>query len=224
MKTQKSLAAIVILTLSFVLLASGCATPKKGTAIGAGTGAGVGAIIGGLGAGWKGAALGAAAGAATGAAVGNYLDKQASELGEVADTKRVEDGVLVNLKSDLLFDVGKATVKPTAHGQLVQLGQVLAKYKDDRISVEGFTDSTGSVGLNNALSRQRADAVREILLSEGVRSEQILVFGFGESRPVASNKTATGRQLNRRVDLIIDVPQEKKAGLEKNQSRVPAGH
>ena len=212
----------VALMVSIVLYATGCATPGKNTAIGSGAGAGVGAAIGALGAGGKGAALGALAGAATGAVVGNYLDKQAAELQEIADTKRVEDGILVNVKSDLLFDTGSSQVKTKAGDQLVQLGNVLAKYKADRIRVEGFTDSTGSAAFNDKLSRQRADAVREVLLSEGVKPDQILVFGYGESRPVASNSTPQGRQLNRRVDLIIDVPQEKQAEVEKSRARVPA--
>ncbi|MBI3557712.1 MAG: OmpA family protein [Deltaproteobacteria bacterium] len=198
---------VLVVGILAAVFASGCTSPEKRTGIGAGVGAGTGAIIGGLGAGWKGAAIGAAAGAATGAAVGNYLDKQAKELAEVAATRRVKDGILVDLKSDLLFDVGSSQVKPKARQQLQQLGQILVKYPDDRIRVEGFTDSTGTATLNEVLSRQRADSVREILQSQGVRSDQILVFGYGESRPIASNTSPTGRQLNRRVDLIIDVPQ-----------------
>src|SRR5438045_1464349 len=131
--------ALALLICTFVTIA-GCATPGKRTAVGAGGGAAAGAAIGGAAAGWKGAGLGALAGAATGAAVGNYLDKQANELSKVADTKRVKDGILVNLKNDLLFQTGSATLKNEAVNELTELGQILTKYPDDRIRIAGYTD------------------------------------------------------------------------------------
>jgi outer membrane protein OmpA-like peptidoglycan-associated protein len=191
-----------------------CASPGKDTAIGAGAGAGGGAAIGGIIGGWKGAAIGAGVGAAAGAAVGNYLDKQKKELEQVAATKKEKDGLLVKLKSDLLFDVGSSTLKPEAVSQLTELGNILAKYEKDRIKVGGFTDNTGTAESNLALSNERAQAVRSVLTSTGVKDDRILVFPFGESQPIASNATAQGRQQNRRVELKIDVPAEdaKKMG------------
>src|SRR6266404_9343616 len=101
------------LMVAFVAAAlEGCATPGERTAIGAGGGAAVGAGVGAIAGGWKGAAIGATVGGLAGGAVGNYLDKQAEELKEVAEnTKRTKDGILVELKSKLLFNTDSAVLK-----------------------------------------------------------------------------------------------------------------
>jgi outer membrane protein OmpA-like peptidoglycan-associated protein len=195
------------LTLVPVLVLAACATPGKRTAIGAGGGAAVGAGVGAIAGGWQGAVIGAAAGGLVGGAVGNVLDKQAEELKQVAEnTKRTEDGILVDLKSKLLFTTDSAVLKPDAVEQVAKLGEILAKYPEDRIRVQGHTDSTGSVAHNEELSLRRAQAVRDVLVSRGVKQDQILVEGVGPSRPVADNVTAAGRARNRRVELHIDVP------------------
>src|SRR5712671_7595401 len=197
--------------LTFCFLASlavACATPGKRTAIGAGGGAAVGAGVGAIAGGWKGAAIGAAIGGLAGGAAGNYLDKQAQELKAVAEnTKRTEDGILVDLKSKLLFNSDSSVLKPEAVEQIAKLGDILAKYPEDRIRVQGHTDSTGSVSHNEELSMRRAQSVREVLVSRGVKPGQMLVEGVGEAHPIADNKTATGRAQNRRVELHIDIPQ-----------------
>jgi outer membrane protein OmpA-like peptidoglycan-associated protein len=195
-------------TLVPLLALVACATPGERTAIGAGGGAAVGAGVGALAGGWKGAIIGAAAGGVVGGAVGNLLDKQAQELKEVAEnTKRTEDGILVDLKSKLLFTSDSAVLKPEAVEQVAKLGDILAKYPQDRIRVQGHTDSTGSAAHNEELSLRRAQAVRDVLVSRGVQSAQVLVEGAGASRPIADNKTAEGRAANRRVELHIDVPE-----------------
>jgi outer membrane protein OmpA-like peptidoglycan-associated protein len=188
---------------------SGCASPGKRTGIGAGAGALGGAAIGGVLGGWKGAAIGGAIGAATGGGVGNYLDKQAQELEKVAETKRTDEGVMVKLKNDVLFDTGKAEVKDQARTQLSQVGAILAKYPQDRIRVAGYTDSTGKTEFNKKLSEERAQAVKAVLVSQGVKEEQLMYKGFGEDSPAAGNDTAAGRAKNRRVELNIDVPEDK---------------
>jgi outer membrane protein OmpA-like peptidoglycan-associated protein len=197
----------LIITSLAVLAVAGCATAGKRTAIGAGGGAAAGAGVGALVGGWKGAAIGAGVGALAGGSVGLYLDKQARELEEVAETKRTENGVLVRMKSEILFDSGSAALKPEAIAQLEKIGAILAKYSDDRVRVEGHTDATGSVGVNEELSQRRADAVRRVLLGRGVTDAQITALGMGKSRPIADNATAAGRAANRRVELHIDVPQ-----------------
>ena len=194
----------------FVLISStlsGCASDQKNTGTGALAGGGAGALIGGLAGGAKGAFIGGALGAAAGGGVGAYLDNQQKELKQVADAKRTQEGIVVNLKNDLLFQPGKSDLKPGAVQQLAQLGDILAKYKDDRIRVEGFTDSTGTISTNEALSRERAQAVEDVLLSHGVKPDQIVALGRGDSAPVASNDSLVGRSQNRRVELHIDVPQ-----------------
>jgi len=200
---RKSLIFIV-----FTVLAAACATPGKRTAIGAGGGAAAGAGVGAIVGGWKGAAIGAAVGGVAGGAVGNYLDKQAEELKQVAETtKRTQDGILVDLKSKLLFTTDSAVLKPEAVEMVAKLGDILAKYAEDRIRIAGFTDSTGTVAHNEELSLRRAKAVRDVLEERGVKVEQMMVQGMGPQRPVASNGTAAGRAQNRRVELHIDVPE-----------------
>jgi len=192
-----------------IAILAGCATPGARTAVGAAGGAGVGAGVGAVAGGWKGAAIGAAIGGVAGGAVGNYLDKQARELKEVAEnTKRTEDGILVDLKSKLLFKSDSALLKPEAVDQIAKLGDILVKYPEDRIRIQGHTDSTGSVSHNEELSMRRAQSVREVLVNRGVKPEQMLVEGVGEAHPIADNRTAAGRSQNRRVELHIDIPQD----------------
>src|SRR6266481_6406786 len=191
----------------FAVLAA-CATPGTRTAVGAAGGAGVGAGVGAVAGGWKGAAIGAVIGGIAGGAVGNYLDKQAEELKQVAETtKRTQDGILVDLKSKLLFTTDSAVLKPEAVEMVAKLGDILAKYPQDRIRIAGFTDSTGTVAHNEELSLRRAKAVRDVLRERGVKSEQMIVEGVGPQRAVATNATAAGRAQNRRVELHIDVPE-----------------
>ena len=198
--TKVLLAAALVVTTS-------CATAGKRTAIGAGAGAAAGAGLGALLGGGKGAIIGAGVGALAGGSVGLYLDKQAKELEEIAETKRTENGVLVRMKSEILFDSGSAVLKPEAITQIEKVGDVLAKYSDDRIRVEGHTDAVGSKKSNEELSLRRADAVKRVLLGRGVKEAQITALGMGEEHPIADNGTADGRKQNRRVELHIDVPQ-----------------
>lgn len=184
----------------------GCGTAGKRTAIGAGGGALAGAGIGALLGGGKGAAIGAGVGALTGGSVGLYLDKQHKELEKVAETTRTEQGLLVNFKGEILFDTGSAVLKQSAIDELSSVGDILAKYKDDRVKVMGYTDSTGSLKVNEELSQRRAEAVRKVLLGRGVAEPQITALGMGPQNPIADNATADGRQRNRRVELVIDVP------------------
>jgi len=197
------------LMVAFIAVAlGGCATPGERTAIGAGGGAAVGAGIGAIAGGWEGAAIGAVVGGIAGGAIGNYLDKQAQELQQVANARRTESGILVDLKSSLLFSTDSAVLKPAAVEQLARLGDILAKYPDDRIRIQGHTDSTGSAAHDEELSLRRAEAVRDVLASRGVNPRQMLVEGVGAARPIADNSTAEGRAENRRVELYIDVPQK----------------
>src|SRR3989449_6028134 len=164
------------LMVAFVVAAlEGCATPGERTAIGAGGGAAVGAGIGAIAGGWEGAAIGAVVGGVAGGAIGNYLDKQEQELRQISDTRRTEDGILVNLRSSLLFSYDSAVLKPAAVEQLAQLGDILASYPEDRIRIEGHSDSEGTVAHNEELSLRRAEAVRDLLASRGVNPRQMLV-------------------------------------------------
>jgi outer membrane protein OmpA-like peptidoglycan-associated protein len=195
----------VAATLAAVL-AAGCGTAGKRTAIGAGVGGAAGAGVGALVGGKKGALIGLGVGALAGGSVGLYLDKQKKELEKIAEVKKTENGLLVQMKNDILFDTGSDGVKAEGVTDLAKMGDILAKYADDRVRIEGHTDSTGDTKLNQALSERRAHAVKTVLVSRGVREEQITVVGLGETRPVADNASTDGRAKNRRVELHIDVP------------------
>jgi outer membrane protein OmpA-like peptidoglycan-associated protein len=199
--TTRIAAALTMLTLL-----AGCATPGKDTAIGAGVGGLLGAGVGALAGGGKGALIGLGVGALAGGSVGLYLDKQRQDLEKVAQVTKTENGLLVQLASDILFDVDSAVLKPEAVDQLTKVGDIIAKYGDDRVRIEGHTDAQGAAAYNEELSLRRADAVRRVLLSRGVQEKQMLVLGLGEARPVADNQSAAGRARNRRVELHIDVP------------------
>ena len=196
-----------LFVMSALVVLGGCATPGKNTAIGAGAGAAVGAGVGAIAGGWEGAAIGAVVGGVAGGAIGNYLDKQEQELRQISDTRRTEDGILVNLRSSLLFSYDSAVLKPAAVEQLAQLGDILARYPEDRIRIEGHSDLEGTVAHNEELSLRRAEAVRDLLASRGVNPRQMLVIGVGAARPIASNATEEGRAENRRVEIHIDLPQ-----------------
>jgi outer membrane protein OmpA-like peptidoglycan-associated protein len=197
-----SLTRMKKLILMIPLLA--CATPGEKTAIGAGAGAATGAVVGGALDGWKGAAVGAAVGGVAGGAAGNILDRQAAELKQKdANTKRTADGILVQLKEDLLFETNSDVLKPQAVEHLAAIGDILAKYPQNKIEVRGYADSTGGVAYNEALSLRRAEAVRKVLVERGVKDAQVLAIGMGQKEPVASNTTPGGRAKNRRVELHI---------------------
>jgi len=200
--------AVLLCTLGAFLLAA-CTTPGKRTAIGAGAGAAVGAGAGALiskatgGKAGTGALIGGIAGLAAGGALGNYYDKQAKELAAIADVVKGENGIQVFLKNDILFDVGSAVLSTDAIATLNDLNRVLKKYPKNRIVVQGYTDSTGSDSYNLQLSKQRAQAVYNHLLSNGLKTLSITYVGYGEANPVASNDTEAGRAQNRRVVLSI---------------------
>ncbi len=86
------------------------------------------------------------------------------------------------------------------------MGDIIAKYSDDRIRIYGYTDSVGGKAYNEELSLRRADAVKRVLVGRGVQEKQITALGMGEAQPVTSNDSAAGRKKNRRVELHIDVP------------------
>jgi outer membrane protein OmpA-like peptidoglycan-associated protein len=137
------------------------------------------------------------------AELGAELKRLESELADMR-TKQTDRGWILTLKNELLFDAGGATLKPGAQRALDNLGQFLTKYPDRDIAIEGFTDSTGTKELNQQLSEKRAWAVKAALVARGIQSTRIDARGYGPSFPVASNGTPTGRQLNRRVEIVID--------------------
>jgi outer membrane protein OmpA-like peptidoglycan-associated protein len=110
---------------------------------------------------------------------------------------------LVLTLGDVLFDTGRAELNPGSSRKLDQLAQFLSEHKERRVQIDGFTDSVGSDSYNEELSRRRADAVKSALLTRGIDSSRISTQGYGKAYPVANNSDSGGRQLNRRVEVVI---------------------
>jgi OmpA-OmpF porin, OOP family len=123
---------------------------------------------------------------------------------ELADLKgkKTDRGVVVTL-GDVLFDTGKATLKPGAYSTIERLASVLKEDSSRKVMIEGHTDSVGTDEYNQSLSERRAESVQAALFERGVEASQISTVGKGETTPVASNDTAAGRQQNRRVELVF---------------------
>jgi outer membrane protein OmpA-like peptidoglycan-associated protein len=124
------------------------------------------------------------------------------QLNTILETRETARGLIVNM-SDVLFDFGKFTLKPGAREKLAKIAGIIVSHPGLKLQVEGHTDSVGGDDLNQRLSEQRANAVREYLVGQSVADDSITARGFGKARPVATNDTASGRQLNRRVELVV---------------------
>jgi outer membrane protein OmpA-like peptidoglycan-associated protein len=127
------------------------------------------------------------------------LQAQVAEL-QAAETER---GWILTLGGDLLFDPGNATIKAGGRRALANLARLMREHPERKIVVEGFTDDRGSAAANQRLSERRAQAVRDVLVKDGIDPERIDARGFGATYPVASNGDPGGRQLNRRVEIVI---------------------
>jgi len=110
---------------------------------------------------------------------------------------------LVLTLGDVLFDTGRSELNPGSSRKLDQLAQFLSEHKERRVQIDGFTDSVGTDSYNEELSRRRADAVKSALLVRGIDSSRISTQGYGKAYPVANNTDSGGRQLNRRVEVVI---------------------
>jgi len=118
--------------------------------------------------------------------------------------KETADRIDMQLQGEVLFDTNQAVIKPTAAESLKKVALVLATFPDGKVTVTGYADSRGSDAVNMKLSRDRAEAVKTWLLAKsGVSSERVTAMGMGEEAPAASNETAAGRELNRRVEISV---------------------
>jgi outer membrane protein OmpA-like peptidoglycan-associated protein len=121
---------------------------------------------------------------------------------DALNAKPTDRGLVLTL-GDVLFDTGKAGLNPGASRNLDQLVQFLTEHGDRRVEIDGYTDSVGTESFNLDLSQRRADTVKAVLVSRGIDSSRIASRGYGKDFEVASNSEAGGRQLNRRVEIVI---------------------
>ena len=216
----------IIITLSAVTLAmgglSGCANmneTQRDTGMGAAIGAVAGGLIGAATAGGnkgKSAATGAAVGAALGAG-GGYLwsqnmQKQRAEMEQatagtgIGISQTTDNQLKVDIPADVSFDVGRYAIKPNMRPVLDRLASTLNQHPVTTVTIIGHTDSTGSDAVNDPLSINRAASTRDYLVQRGVSAQRIAVDGRGSRQPVADNSTASGRAMNRRVEIFIAEP------------------
>ena len=124
------------------------------------------------------------------------------QLNEVLQTRDTPRGLVVNM-ADVLFETGKYNLSTDAQLKLAKLCGIIQAHPGLNLAIEGHTDTTGSEEFNLKLSQQRADAVRQFLISQGLSADTITSRGLGEDSPIADNATAAGRKLNRRVEIIV---------------------
>jgi outer membrane protein OmpA-like peptidoglycan-associated protein len=135
-------------------------------------------------------------------------DKQAlrasllEQFNRILETKDTPRGLVVTM-TDVLFDTGKYNLRPEAREGLAKLSGIVLAHPGLKLEIEGHTDSTGSDELNQKLSEQRAEGVREYLIEQGLDRGSLTAKGFGKTMPIASNQSAAGRQKNRRVEMIV---------------------
>ncbi len=125
-----------------------------------------------------------------------------NQLNQVLETRDSDRGLVVNMP-DVLFDSGQYTLKPAARERLARVAGIVTAYPELRFEIEGHTDSTGSDDYNWQLSEKRAASVRDYLVNAGVSINSVIARGFGKTSPIASNSTAEGRKLNRRVEMVV---------------------
>lgn len=225
---MKRITPVVAIVLSASLL-FGCKTwqgmdnTKKGGVIGVGGGAATGAIIGkAAGNTALGAIIGAAVGGTAGVLIGKKMDKQAQEIkSEVpnATVERVGEGINVTFASGVLFGFDKSDLTSTAQQNIQQLTQILNKYPDTYVRVEGHTDTTGTDAYNNGLSERRAKAVASYLQGQGVSGSRIQSFWYGSKQPVAPNNSDANRAKNRRVEFSIYANEKMKSDAQKESGQ-----
>ncbi len=183
-------------------------------AIGAGIGALAGAAVGyatntsSSEQGRRNALIGAGVGALAGAGVGSYMDRQAAELeAELRNTgvsvTKAGDRIILNMPGGITFPSAGYDVNASFYPTLGSVAKVLKKYDQTLIDVSGHTDSDGTDAYNLELSQRRAASVSNYLVGQGVLGQRLIVRGYGESQPIASNANAAGKAQNRRVEIQI---------------------
>ncbi len=232
MNTQIKKISLIVLALTVAFTFTNCKSiqnannKQKGGVIGATGGAVLGAIIGNNvgkgGNGELGAVIGGVVGGGAGVLIGAKMDKQAQKIEEEipgAKVERVDDGIVVTFdeNSGVYFDTNKYNINGASQESLNKLIAVFKEYTDTNILVVGHTDSVGAEEYNMTLSKNRAYAVTNYLINNGVSSGRLNTNWFGETQPTNDNSTAEGRAKNRRVNVAI-LPNQKMIDDAKQQS------
>lgn len=219
--TKRYLAGVVVLSM----IASGCTSDgsadgkrsmnnmEMGALIGAAGGAAIGAVA------YKknrtkGAIVGAVGGGLAGGAVGAYMDSQQKDLqknlakeisgGQAQVEKLPNDVVRITMTNATAFDVNSSQIKPGFYSSLDKIANVVIQYGKTTLTIVGHTDNTGKPEYNQKLSEERALAVARYLESKNVNPMRLATSGKGETAPIASNATESGRQANRRVEIYVE--------------------
>jgi len=206
-----------LLLLAAVL--AGCATDRpfeyreSGTLIGAAGGAALGAIAYNRNR-TKGALIGAVGGALAGGVVGRYMDDQRRDLeknlaqeiklGQARVEKLPNDVVRITMTSQTAFETNSAQIKSGFHSTMDKLADVMVRYNKTSLTIVGHTDDVGTNAYNQKLSESRAVSVARYLEGKRVDSMRLAISGKGETQPIASNNTESGRQANRRVEIYVE--------------------
>ncbi|OOE89339.1 OmpA family protein [Salinivibrio sharmensis] len=207
MEKKYKLTAVAVLTASLAL--TGCesmSNTQKGAAIGAITGAIAGKSTSNHKD--KRAFIGAAIGAIGGAAVGNYMDKQEQAFreelaGSGIQVVREGDNIRLIMPSNITFGLDQDAIAADFYPTLNAVANVMRKYDKTFLSIEGHTDNTGAASYNQRLSERRAMSVKRYLASQSIDSARLYTSGFGETRPLVANNSASNRALNRRVEIQV---------------------
>ncbi len=210
---------IIIGSVITAFALGGCANmteTQKGTAKGAAIGAGAGAVVGAIAGKGKGAAIGAVVGGAAGAVAGNVWSKKMQQQKEemeaategtgVGVTQTEDNRLKLDIPSDISFAVGRADIQPNFRTVLDTFADGLKQNTATTVTVIGHTDSTGSDAVNDPLSLNRANSVRNYLSGRGVAASRILTEGRGSHEPIATNDTPANRAKNRRVEIFVAEP------------------
>lgn len=195
---------------------------QKGAVIGTASGGVVGAVIGkATGNTVLGAIIGATVGGVTGAVIGRKMDKQAEEIKKDipdAEVVRVGEGIVIEFNNKILFGFDQSTLSTEARGNLDKLVNILQKYPDTNIEIQGHTDSKGTINYNQQLSERRALSVASYLSGYGISHSRVVItaarlttIGYGEKLPKYTNTTADGQMQNRRVEFLVSANEKMKA-------------
>jgi outer membrane protein OmpA-like peptidoglycan-associated protein len=216
---KKSIGVIpVIIALTMIIAITGCSKRQlRGATVGVSAGTeSMGTQYETTG---RAALGGAAIGGSAGNLIGRYMDEQHQQLNQIENIQSVREheGIIISIDSDYLFPHGQSEITENGKSLAEQIADVLKDYRQTNIIVECHTDNTGSDDFNERLTNQRATAFVKELKEDGVSSERYSAIGYGESIPTASNDSEAGRDLNRRLEIIVFANESLKSDAKSGE-------